>query len=193
MVPVKGPLVVGGPVVDLPDGFQDPLMPLEWSNALASILHEHAGHPVRCKFENVLDKSQPAVEFEIELRPFFASSTMNGETVKQPVISRDLAPPGELTQSLCSPWQSDYRECACFYWAATRPDYVNVEAGPEGVSIGNNWMQKDRTPETPKLYLPDDWMDPEFVTYLDLYRNWEKSLRFVIDGKDEDPPTPPGR
>jgi len=194
MVPVKGPLIVGGPIVDLPDnGFQDPLMPLEWSNALASILSEHAGRTVRCKFENVLDKTLAPVEFDIELRPFFAISTVNGETLKQPVISRDLAPPGELTQSLCSPWQSDYRECACFYWAATRPDYVNVETGPEGESTGHNWMQKDRTPETPKLYLPDDWMDPELVTYLELYRQWEKSLRFVIDGKDEDPVTPPGR
>lgn len=189
MAPVKGPLVVGGPVVDLPDTeFQDPLMPLEWSNALAAVLHDHAGRSVCCTFENVL-KAQAPVEFEIELRPFFATSTVNGETVKQSVISRDLAPPGELTQSLCSPWQSDYRECACFYWAATRPDYVNVEAAPGGVSTGHNWMQKDRTPETPKVYLPDDWMDPEFVSYLELYRHWEKSLRFVIDGKDEDLPT----
>ncbi|MGA8429372.1 MAG: hypothetical protein WB729_06095 [Candidatus Sulfotelmatobacter sp.] len=192
MATVKGPLIAGGPTVELPDTtFQETIMPLEWSNALAEVLREHAGRRVRCKFQNVLDMTQPLVEFEIEVRDFFATSEMNGETVKQPVISRELAPPGELTQSLCSPWQSDYRECACFYWAANRPDYVNVEPGPEGVSIGNNWMQRDRTPETPKVYLPDDWMDPALVNYLDLYRHWEKSLRFVIGGKDED--LPPSR
>ena len=191
MTTVKGPLIVGGPTVELPDNtFHETIMPLEWSNALAEVLHEHAGRPVRCKFQNVLNMTQGLVEFEIELRPFFATSKLNGETVKQPVISRELAPPGELTQSLCSPWQSDYRECACFYWAANRPDYVNVEAGPDGVSTGNNWMQRDRTPETPRVYLPDDWMDPALVNYLDLYRHWEKSLRFVIGGKDEDPPVP---
>ncbi len=191
MTTVKGPLIAGGPTVELPDTtYNETVTPLEWSNALAEVLHEHAGKRVRCKFQNVLDTTQELVEFEIELRPFFATSNLNGETVKQPVISRELAPPGELTQSLCSPWQSDYRECACFYWAANRPDYVNVEAGPDGSSIGNNWMQRDRTPETPKVYLPDDWMDPALVNYLDLYRHWEKSLRFVIGGKDEDPPAP---
>ena len=41
----------------------------------------------------------------------------------------ELPQPGELTQGLCSPWQNDYRECACYYWAASRPDYVNVVAG----------------------------------------------------------------
>jgi hypothetical protein len=191
MATVKGPLIAGGPIVELPDiTFNETVMPLEWSNALAEVLSEHAGRPVRCKFQNVLDMTQDLLEFEIELRPFFAVSKLNGEMVKQPVISRELAPPGELTQSLCSPWQSDYRECACFYWAANRPDYVNVEAGPDGASTGNNWMQRDRTAETPKVYLPDDWMDPALVNYLDLYRHWEKSLRFVIGGKDEDPPVP---
>ena len=97
---------------------------------------------------------------------------------------------GELTQSLCSPWQSDYRECACFYWAATRPDYVNVEAAQDGASAGSNWMQRDRTATTPRVYLPDDWIDPRLVNYLDLYRHWETSLRFIVGGVDEDPPGP---
>jgi hypothetical protein len=30
--------------------------------------------------------------------------------------------PGELMQSLCSPWQHDFRDCACHYWAANHPD-----------------------------------------------------------------------
>ncbi len=135
-----------------------------------------------CKFQNVMDMTQ-MIEFELVMRRFFDQGDVEGQPVKRAVISRELAPPGELTQSLCSPWQNDYRECACFYWAATRPDYVNVEPGSDGTSIGHNWMQKNRTTETPKVYLPDDWMDPTLVTYLELFRDWEKSLRFVIEGK----------
>jgi hypothetical protein len=188
MVDVTGPLIAGGPNVILPDtNFGDTKMPLEWSNALADILHNHAGQKVRCNFQSVTDATK-ILEFELRVRHFFEHVVSQGGTVKQAVISKELAPPGELTQSLCSPWQSDYRECACFYWAATRPDYVNVEAGPNGTSIGQNWMQKDRDASGPKVYLPDDWMDPGLVDYRDLYRDWEKSLRFVVEGVDEKPP-----
>lgn len=38
--------------------------------------------------------------------------------------------PGELTQSLCSPWQHDFRDCACHYWASNRPDVVFGEVFP---------------------------------------------------------------
>jgi hypothetical protein len=100
------------------------------------------------------------------------------------VISRDIAEAGALTQSLCSPWQNDYRVCACFYWAATRPDYVNVELGEDGASVGNNWMQKDRTPESAKVYVVDDLQDQRLLTYGDLFREWEKALRFVIGNQD---------
>jgi hypothetical protein len=30
--------------------------------------------------------------------------------------------PGELTQSLCSPWTHDFRDCGCYYWASNHPD-----------------------------------------------------------------------
>jgi hypothetical protein len=189
MIPVTGPLYVGGDNVPLPDnGFKDPLMPLEWSNALASIVRNFSGKMVSCLFESLEDATK-TVEIKLEVRKFFDEAEIDGETTKLAVIARDIAPPGQLTQSLCSPWQNDYRECACFYWAATRPDYVNVEPRPDGTSAGNNWMQKDRTPETPKVYMVDDWMDPNLVNYTDLFRHWEKSLRFVIGGTDEEPPS----
>jgi hypothetical protein len=47
-----------------------------------------------------------------------------GETA---VISRETSLPGDITESLCSPWQTDYVGCACFYWASNRPDFVNIE------------------------------------------------------------------
>jgi hypothetical protein len=185
IAPVTGPAYVGGPTVPLPDPtFHDPNMPLEWSNALAGVLFQYGGKPVRCKFQSLQDSS--TLTFDLIIRKFFAESIVDGETFKLPVISRELAPPGSLSQSLCSPWQNDYRECGCFYWAATRPDYVNIEAQPDGTSAGNNWMQKNRTADTPLVYVVDDRRDERLVSYSDLFRRWETELRFIIGGKDEE-------
>ena len=83
------------------------------------------------------------------------------------LIDEVVAEPGELTQSLCSPWQNDYRECGCYYWAASRPDYVNVEPTASGASIGNNWMARSRVP---KRYEPDNPNNPRQLNYEDLFR-----------------------
>lgn len=185
---VKGPLYVGGPSVSLPDTtFGDTRMPLEWSNALAEVVHKFSGRKVQCTFEALAD-AKKIVRVPLVVRHFFDMTDVDGEKVRLAVIAKDVAPPGALTQSLCSPWQNDYRECACFYWAATRPDYVNVEARPDGTSTGNNWMQRNRTQDTPNVYIVDDWMDPTLVSYVDLFRHWEQSLRFIIGGMDEAPP-----
>jgi hypothetical protein len=105
------------------------------------------------------------------------------------MISRVLAQPGELTQGLCSPWQNDYRECSCYYWASARPDFVNVQPSEAGTSVGDNWMQKKRTGD----YVPDDYVDERLLNYDDLFRDWEKYLRFQIGGVDKDhsPPASP--
>lgn len=160
---------------------------MEWSNALAQVLHAHGGRTVHClvtRKESLAPLLPPAEAdgstkvVELEIRRFFEPH--------QAVISRDLVQPGELTQSLCSPWQNDYRECACYYWASSRPDYVNVEPTTAGISIGNNWMQKDRTPAAPREYVLDDRADTRLVTYDDLFQRWERELRFEIEGKDRE-------
>jgi hypothetical protein len=184
-VGVKGPKTLGGPTEPLTDtGFGESTMPLEWSNALAGLLNREQ-RMVRCKFQSIKDPNDTP-EFSLWLREFFERRSVGGELVTTPVIERSLASPGELTQSLCSPWQNDYRECACFYWAASRPDYVNVEARSDGTSAGHNWMQKDRTPEAPTIYIVDDRTDPRLVSYRDLFAHWERSLKFEFDGKDEE-------
>ena len=38
--------------------------------------------------------------------------------------------PGEMLQSLCSPWQHDFRDCYCHYWASNHPDFVFGEIAP---------------------------------------------------------------
>jgi hypothetical protein len=170
---------------DNPDG----VVPLEWSNALARILHENAGQSVTCDFTAEESRDDqvwwddddddddpplppPHITLTFKIRPFF-----EGETA---VISRTLAEVGELTQGLCSPWQNDYRECSCYYWAAARPDYVNVEPAADGMSQGDNWLQKEHTGH----YVPDDYVDSRLIMYDNLFLEWEKWLRMVVRGRD---------
>ena len=164
---------------------------MEWSNSLARILAKQ-GQKVRCGFtahksenEVLFDKNDPKslIFRELELRRFFEVTDVNGQPVTQPVIARALANPGELTQGLCSPWQNDYRECACYYWAASRPDYVNVVDTAGGETRGDNWMNKPKTSGDP-YYVLDDRADPRLLSYDDLFRDWQGLLRFVIGGSN---------
>ena len=156
------------------------LAPLEWSNALARVLSEHTGRTVTCDFtaEPSPYHQQPWKEdvrnitLELEVCPFFEPGTA--------FISGELAQPGELTQGLCSPWQNDFRECSCYYWASARPDFVNVEPAGDGGSAGDNWLQKVRTGS----YVPDDYVDQRLISYDDLFASWEDLLRFQIGGRD---------
>jgi hypothetical protein len=97
----------------------------------------------------------------------------------------DMVQPGELTQGLCAPWQNDYRECACYYWAASRPDYVNVGVAANGLSHGDMWLAKART----GAYVPDDYADLRLWSYDDLFSRWEHVLKFIVNGRDVDDPT----
>jgi hypothetical protein len=172
-------------------GNPDGVAPLEWSNALARILNESVGKSVTCYFtekavwseQTVWENESHPIKVSLKVRPFFEEDTA--------MISRELARPGELTQGLCSPWQNDYRECSCYYWASARPDFVNVQPNEAGVSVGDNWMQKERTGD----YVPDDYVDARLLNYDDLFREWEKYLRFQIGGVDQDqsPPHPPSQ
>ncbi|MGZ5432844.1 MAG: hypothetical protein ACXWH7_07915 [Thermoanaerobaculia bacterium] len=158
---------------------------MEWSNSLSRVLAK-AGEQLECVFtaepsdEQRLPTYDRTQTVQLRIRNFFEND--------QPVISRELLEPGDLTQSLCSPWQNDYRECACYYWASSRPDYVNVEAGMDGLSVGENWMQR-RTPDTPpneRVYKPDARNDFEvFFSYEDLFREWERVLQFEVSGFDQ--------
>jgi hypothetical protein len=155
---------------------------MEWSNALAHVLGR-AGATVPCDFTAdeapgdvpIPEKSEQIRTVNLAVRPIF-----EGETA---AFAPDVVRPGELTQGLCSPWQNDYRECACYYWAASRPDYVNVEPTGIATSRGDNWMQKKWTGE----YVLDDLSDSRLVTYDDLFTKWETYLRFVVHGRVIDP------
>jgi hypothetical protein len=160
---------------------------MEWSNSLARIFGAQ-GDLVVCWFtpqassEEVLWPDDPSGlrKVELKLRRFFETSAVDGAPMAN--LSLALAEPGELSQGLCSPWQNDYRECACYYWAASRPDYVDVVDGADGVSHGQNWMAVDRSPVAD--YLLDDRKDPRLLSYVQLFQDWQKYLRFVVGGSD---------
>src|SRR5262249_5789803 len=185
--------VPGGPAVDLATPANpDAAWFMEWSNSLSRVFAK-AGTKVPCVFTaepSVIERRPdwPHTQtVELELRQMFEPDTA--------VIARELAAPGELTQTLCSPWQHDYRECACFYWAATRPDFVEVEVGADGKSAGFNWMDRRLDPTAPiaaREYLPDPWpdtpTDPVWLTYDELYQQWEELLRFIVGRKVGDQP-----
>ena len=181
------------------DDYPDGVVCMEWSNSFARFLHK-AGQEVPCIFggkpwgprkawPKTPDEQKEAdlIERKLRIRNFFEPASL--------VISQDLAEPGELTQGLCSPWQNDFRECSCYYWASARPDYVNVEPGPDGTSRGQNWMQKDRKhqkdgkdqKDKKSDYIPDDYRDSRLIHYDDLFKAWEKLLEFQVDGKDYEP------
>jgi Ferritin-like len=69
-----------------------------------------------------------------------------------------LFEPGELTQSLCSPWTHDFRDCACFYWASNHPDIAlpplpdssTLADAPEW-NLDTAWERADRSLTTPPV------------------------------------------
>ena len=185
MVPTSGPVFPNGDSTPLittanPNGVSF----MEWSNNLAYVLQKQ-GQKVTCYFtkkkskdevvftkDDLNDKNKKLIKVEMTVNTFFKKNTAE--------FTADLLEPGELTQGLCAPWQNDYRECAFYYWAASRPDYVNVVAGEDGLSAGDNWMAKKRSGE----YIPDDRVDSRLVTYDDLFENWEGELNFLVKGFD---------
>ncbi|HJU38342.1 MAG TPA: hypothetical protein VJ724_02125 [Tahibacter sp.] len=153
---------------------------MEWSNSLARIMAKQ-GQDVVCEFTThknatteVIAKGAQTLPVTMRVRRFF-----DGDSA---AIARDLLKPGELTQGLCAPWQNDYRECACYYWAASRPDYVNVEPSKDGLSHGDMWLAKKRTGS----YVPDNRTDTRLYSYDDLFKDWQGLLSFIVRGKDAD-------
>lgn len=64
--------------------------------------------------------------------------------------------PGELLQSLCSPWQHDFRDCGCQYWASNHPDIVLGEVLPGEPTLPDG---RSADPERADTWL--DWMRAE--------------------------------
>jgi len=163
------------------DRHPDGVWSMEWSNCLSHVVQKgDVRGKVECEFIKDGEKETPprdakVVKVRLKVRKFFEPDTA--------VISGELAEAGELTQGLCSPWQNDLRECSCFYWASSRPDFVNTTIGADGLTHGDYWFARKRTGE----YVPDDYADKRLMSYDDLFKEWEKLLQFQIGGKDSAP------
>lgn len=57
--------------------------------------------------------------------------------------------PGDLTRSLCSPWQYDFALCGCFYWASNKPDIVQKDADAPQYSNFQRLRGADEPPLEP--------------------------------------------
>jgi hypothetical protein len=181
-----GPLIPGRPAGPIAAAGANPVAFMEWSNTIALILQKQ-GQNVTCDFtKNESDTEvlpSATTDFltrQMELRNVFQASNLPGQE-DTAVVQEVLLQPGELSQGLCSPWQNDYRECACYYWAASRPDYINVVPATDGASSGDNWMQRERSGQ----YVLDTRSDGRLLNYDDLFKSWEEVLRFQIGGRDD--------
>jgi hypothetical protein len=184
MVSTSGPVFPNGPNNPLittanPNGVSF----MEWSNSMVQVMQKQ-GQVIIAHFTAQPSKEEVVVDVKelnnkekyIEV-PLLVNHFFEG---KSAALSDTVLRPGELTQGLCAPWQNDYRECACYYWAASRPDFVNVVADDKGLATGDSWMAKRRTGK----YIPDDRTDSRLLSYDDLFANWEGELSFLIKGRD---------
>jgi len=146
---------------------------LEWSNLLARIHAEKGGanQTVSCVFFG--SDNQFHGPFRLKVRRLIEPNTA--------LIDRAATLPGEITESLCSPWQTDYIGCACYYWASNRPDYVNIqELG--GAIVGHNWLDTARgnAGGGPRYTL----REANLLQHEHVMQDWESKFQYVIAGND---------
>jgi Ferritin-like len=96
--------------------------------------------------------------------------------------------PGELTQSLCSPWTHDFRDCGCYYWASNHPDIAQpplptpMTSGPQW-DAAVPWERQDRTlAATPPAPARADG-DPVELDHLEINNTWQM-LNFVVGRRE---------
>jgi Ferritin-like len=97
--------------------------------------------------------------------------------------------PGELTQSLCSPWTHDFRDCGCFYWASNHPDIAQPPlpmptTNEPRWNIAVPWERQDRTIGTDPP-APASAQDPTPVElrHLEINTGWQ-ALNFVVGRRE---------
>jgi hypothetical protein len=98
--------------------------------------------------------------------------------------------PGELTQSLCSPWTHDFRDCGCYYWASNHPDIALPPLPEKPTSdpkwnLAVPWERRDRT-ISDKPPSPATTRDPTPVElrYFEINHRWQ-SLNFVLERREQ--------
>jgi hypothetical protein len=103
---------------------------------------------------------------------------------------------GELTESMCNPWQHDFRDCGCHYWASNHPDVVFGEVAPgEALPSGDSqdpqqastyldWIRDDLSPAGATSADNNVFANrPHQLDHFEINLNWER-LRFVVEGRE---------
>jgi len=103
------------------------------------------------------------------------------------VIDVEVYQPGDLTRSLCVPWQYDFRDCGCFYWAANKPDVV-TSADEKQPYL--NFQRKDRTSPPPDDIL-QQWARNQEFDYTDLIQGAWNDLPVVLNNRESEQFVPP--
>ncbi|MCA1671284.1 MAG: ferritin-like protein, partial [Actinobacteria bacterium] len=106
--------------------------------------------------------------------------------------------PGELTQSLCSPWTHDFRDCSCTYWASNHPDIVFPSLAPgQSTQPGGlptdpsdenhiNWQRDPSFADLHAQPLPSQGANRPFdISYYQINKQWQ-DLSVVLEGRETD-------
>ena len=104
--------------------------------------------------------------------------------------------PGELMQGLCSPWQHDFRDCYCHYWASNRPDLVfgdvypgepvlpDGEAVDPSLNVRLDWMRVDRSRELAVgAFGIIEKNRPYQFDHFQINKEWQ-NLNIVLNGRE---------
>jgi hypothetical protein len=142
---------------------------------------------------------RPATEVTVEFRNA-ANVGVTVSAVRASYLTDDGAfaemfEAGELTQSLCSPWTHDFRDCGCFYWSSNHPD-LSLPALPVGVAkddpdwgVRTLWLRSDRQGVSPPPAAPPAQPEqplfrrPEEMDYFEINERWQ-DLDVVLDGRE---------
>jgi hypothetical protein len=125
-------------------------------------------------------------------RPSAAALTLTGNRVRYLDDDGALArmfSPGELTQSLCSPWTHDFRDCACYYWASNHPDIalpplptpVPAAVDPRW-NLATAWERADRSVDMPPVATSTG--NTTEIPHHAINRDWQR-LNFVLERREQ--------
>ena len=141
---------------------------------------------------------RPATQVTLELRrtggPPVAVTATRASYLTDDGAFAEMFEPGELTQSLCSPWTHDFRDCGCFYWASNHPD-LTLPALPAGVANNDPdwgmrtlWLRSDRAGNDPPDPAPPAGTGAfrrpgAEMDYFEINQRWQ-DLDVVLDGRE---------
>lgn len=96
---------------------------------------------------------------------------------------------GELSQSLCSPWTHDFRDCGCYYWATNHPDIALPPLAPAGPpqpsdNVATPWLRADRTSNPPPAATATvTAATPPEIPHNAINRSWQE-LAVVLERRE---------